>query len=76
MLLVSLFLAGFTLGVFFALKVFAPEKQEDLWDPQFFSQKISSASKNTFIKKETEDSSVLGPSVVISKKQLISANKI
>jgi hypothetical protein len=34
MLFLSLFLAGFTLGVFAALKIFAPESHEDLWDPQ------------------------------------------
>ncbi len=36
MLYFSLFLAGFTLGVFAALKIFAPEKQEETWDPHHF----------------------------------------
>ncbi len=30
----SIFLAGFTLGVFVTLKIFTPEKQEESWDPQ------------------------------------------
>ena len=34
MLTFSLFLGGFTLGVFVALRVFSPEKHEDIWDPQ------------------------------------------
>ncbi len=36
MLAFSLFLAGFTLGIFTALKVFSPERHEDIWDPQHF----------------------------------------
>lgn len=39
MLYFSLFLAGFTLGIFTSLKVFSPEKHEDIWDPQHFSIK-------------------------------------
>lgn len=36
MLFFSIFLAGFTVGVFAALKIFAPENHEDAWDPQHF----------------------------------------
>lgn len=36
MLYFSLFLAGFTLGIFTSLKVFSPDKHEDIWDPQQF----------------------------------------
>lgn len=39
MLFLSLFLAGFTLGVFAALKIFAPERQEEMWDPQHLPSK-------------------------------------
>ena len=47
MLFLSLFLAGFTLGVFAALKIFAPEMREETWDPQHFSVKeVSKTSLN------------------------------
>lgn len=46
MLLFSLFLAGFMLGVFMTLKVFSPEKQEESWDPQLFPASSVSLSKN------------------------------
>lgn len=39
MLYFSLFLAGFTLGVFTSLKVFSPDEHEDIWDPQHFPKK-------------------------------------
>lgn len=42
MLYLSLFLAGFTLGVFVALRMFAPEQQEESWDPQHFPQTATS----------------------------------
>lgn len=38
MLYFSLFLAGFTLGIFVSLKLFAPERAEESWDPQHFPQ--------------------------------------
>ncbi|HCM37139.1 MAG: hypothetical protein UV61_C0003G0003 [Candidatus Gottesmanbacteria bacterium GW2011_GWB1_43_11] len=44
MLFFSIFLAGFTLGIFAALKIFAPERQEEAWDPQNFPQKFISQS--------------------------------
>lgn len=30
----ALFLAGFTIGIFSAMKIFSLEKYEDEWDPQ------------------------------------------
>lgn len=45
MLYFSLFLAGFTLGVFAALRIFAPESQEEIWDPQHFPES-SKANKS------------------------------
>ena len=44
MLYFSLFLAGFTLGIFTSLKVFSPDKTEDIWDPQHFPAKIREKS--------------------------------
>ncbi len=41
MLFASLFLAGFMLGIFTALKIFSPEQSEETWDPQRFPGTVS-----------------------------------
>lgn len=48
MLLFSLFLAGFMLGVFMTLKVFSPETQEESWDPQYFPEKNNALVRESF----------------------------
>jgi hypothetical protein len=45
MLFFSIFLSGFTLGVFAALKIFAPEYKQESWDPQNFPAKYSSKTQ-------------------------------
>lgn len=53
MLYLSLFLAGFTLGIFAALKIFAPESREETWDSQYFpqDQKLPEVKESiTFVK--------------------------
>jgi hypothetical protein len=46
LLFLSIFLAGMTLGVFMALFIFAPENQEELWDPQHFPETFIKDRKN------------------------------
>jgi len=54
MLYLSLFLAGFTLGIFAALKIFNPERQEESWDPQHFPlQNKIYLNKKLLINKKT-----------------------
>lgn len=74
MLFLSLFLSGFTLGVFFALRVFAPERQEDLWDPQFFSE--TRYLQKHSLNKENKKSRIYGATQIIPKRRLLSTNNI
>jgi len=46
MLFLSIFLSGFTLGIFAALKIFAPENRQEQWDPQQFPAKYASKTQN------------------------------
>jgi len=71
MLFFALFLAGFMLGVFVALYVFKPEKQEEAWDPQHFPIIVSkwkpSLNKHN---KSLPISSTLSSSMPLSKYNL------
>ena len=61
MLFFSLFLAGFTLGIFVSLKIFAPERQEETWDPQHFPNLRKSADNSILM--ETRISTSVGSPV-------------
>lgn len=70
MLYFSLFLAGFTLGIFAALKIFAPENQEEVWDPQhlpaqagFPADKKLSSKASLVLDEEAKTTSPISKSV-------------
>ncbi len=55
MLYFSCVLAGFTLGVFTCLKVFSPDKGEDIWDPQNFPVNSREISENALSYKANQN---------------------
>ena len=73
MLYFSLFLAGFTLGVFAALKIFAPEKQEESWDPQHLpgSKQITFKDAETILPPK---SSLVGRPTIVAGRKLTRAD--
>jgi hypothetical protein len=72
MLFLSLFLAGFTLGIFFALTIFRPERQEEIWDPQNIPGYIPKYSKRVNQRYFSTKINILKSDKLISLKDTVS----